>query len=299
MKRCPTCNRTYTDPNLSFCIDDGTPLVKDEAYDPEATLVSPSPSGGKREATPTSAAGQGIAPSDWKGPVYQPPGSVGQAPRASQGKAWPWIVGILALLLIAVVCLGVAAAIFVPRMMRAAVNRNENSGNANVEKRESNRNSNTDSDANSNSDSASANLNENENRNLNANSADNNQPPTDEDEVLSALTDLENEWTVANINADKKALTRILADDYVGKHTDGSMEGKADYLRTIKPDKTIKHWDFEDLKLTLRGERATLNGKLSLEIEGQTENVVYNFTDKFVWRDGRWQAVWSEVSRLR
>src|SRR5687767_11920013 len=26
MKSCPTCNRTYTDASLNFCLEDGTPL---------------------------------------------------------------------------------------------------------------------------------------------------------------------------------------------------------------------------------------------------------------------------------
>ena len=28
MKRCPTCNRTYTDASLNFCLEDGTPLAQ-------------------------------------------------------------------------------------------------------------------------------------------------------------------------------------------------------------------------------------------------------------------------------
>ena len=31
MKRCPTCNRTYTDESLLFCADDGTQLVSEAA----------------------------------------------------------------------------------------------------------------------------------------------------------------------------------------------------------------------------------------------------------------------------
>ena len=27
MKRCPSCNRTYTDVSLNFCLEDGTPLI--------------------------------------------------------------------------------------------------------------------------------------------------------------------------------------------------------------------------------------------------------------------------------
>lgn len=40
MKRCPSCNRTYNDASLNFCLEDGTPLVSDvvPAYDPHATV---------------------------------------------------------------------------------------------------------------------------------------------------------------------------------------------------------------------------------------------------------------------
>lgn len=41
MKRCPTCQRTFTDETQKFCANDGTPLVNDEpAFDPEATVMS-------------------------------------------------------------------------------------------------------------------------------------------------------------------------------------------------------------------------------------------------------------------
>ena len=37
MKKCPTCNRSYSDDTQSFCLEDGTPLIA--SYDPDATLV--------------------------------------------------------------------------------------------------------------------------------------------------------------------------------------------------------------------------------------------------------------------
>jgi uncharacterized protein len=39
MKRCPQCNRTYSDESFSFCLDDGTLLSA--SYDPDGTLVLP------------------------------------------------------------------------------------------------------------------------------------------------------------------------------------------------------------------------------------------------------------------
>ena len=41
MKRCPTCNRSYADDTLAFCLQDGARLVTD--YDPDATLVMQPP----------------------------------------------------------------------------------------------------------------------------------------------------------------------------------------------------------------------------------------------------------------
>jgi hypothetical protein len=119
--------------------------------------------------------------------------------------------------------------------------------------------------------------------------------PTNQDEVLAQLTDIENEWTAANLNADKKKLARILADDYVGPDAGGGLLGKAEYLDTIERDTRIEKWEFSNLKVQLAGNRATLTGEIKYVIEGQ--DVAYKFIDKFVWRNGRWQATGSEIER--
>jgi hypothetical protein len=53
MKRCPTCNRTYTDETLRFCLDDGAPLMSEGAssHDPYETLRISAP----RSTDPVSA----------------------------------------------------------------------------------------------------------------------------------------------------------------------------------------------------------------------------------------------------
>ena len=282
MKRCPTCNKTFTDPNLSFCTDDGTPLVKVVDESAEETLVYPSGSDDNRSV--------GSSPSnDQPQPAYQPPGSYLPPGQPAKRKAWPWVVGILALLLIVVAGLGIAAALFVPRMLRAAAN--ENSSNVNVRSYQPS-NDNLNSNANLN-----ANANPNENSSEENNNEEGQSPPTNEEAVLAQLTDLENEWTVANLNADKKKLDRILADDYVGRSSEGKSQGKAEYLKTLEPDNTIQKWNFEDLKVSLIGERAALTGIIRLQTKEQ--ELAFNFVDKFVWRDGRWQATGSEVTPLK
>jgi hypothetical protein len=303
MKRCPTCNRTFTDQNLSFCIEDGTPLVNMDAsaYDAEATIVSPSPEPSESGSGPVGGQGQS-APSDWKGPAYQPPGQFPPPLGGPKKKVWPWVVGFMALLILVLVGLGVAAAILVPNMMKAAQDRNENRSsppaNRSVnENSNSNSNPNGNSNSNLNANSNSSQVNENENANENTNS--DTPPPADQEVVLSDLKNIEDEWMVANLNADKKKLAKILADDYVGTQADGTMQGKADYLRDIKPDPTVQHWEYQNLKLSLNGGRATLTGLARLERSEGDAELVLRFTDKFVWRDGRWQAVSSEVTPVR
>ena len=296
MKRCPTCNRTFTDPSLSFCIEDGTPLVKAIAQeaDPEATLVAKSPARTPPDAEARQT--EGSASGNWNAPAYQPPAQ--SPPVAAQRRAWPWVVGIVVLLLVGVIGIGIAAAIVVPKMMQAAGNENNSNTNANST-RNLNSNVAANSNANANSNSLVTNQNQNANANSNANAGSLTEAPTDADEVLADLTAIEKEWTEANFSADRKKLAHILADDYVGTQPDGTIQGKGDYLRDIKPDKTVRDWEFKDLRLTLKGDRATLKGKMRLEREGEDEELVVQFTDKFVWRDERWQAVASEVSQAK
>src|SRR6188474_629952 len=100
MKRCSTCNRTYTDPNLSFCIDDGTPLTT-VAPDDETTVVKPR---GNED--------------EWNAVAYRPP--TPYAPPGAQAKprrrVWPWVVGIAGAFVLGLLAISVAALIMAPRL---------------------------------------------------------------------------------------------------------------------------------------------------------------------------------------
>lgn len=298
MKRCPTCQRTFTDDHLTFCVDDGTPLSSEnapaaETSSDEVTRVSPS---SRRDED--YSARKADSESTGSTPPYQPPGAYlppGYTP--AKRRAWPWVLGLIALVLVVIVGFGVAAAVFIPRALRASrsANANENA-NRNYGYPDTNRNSNSNS-----RESGNENGNDNDNDNHNSETNDATPAPTDQAAVLAELRDLEDEWTIANINADKKKLNRILADDYVGI-TDGRVQGKADYLKTVERDTSIQHWEFEDLKVTLNGDRASLTGILRLDVrdqKGQDQELTFRFTDKFVWRDGRWQATASEVDAVK
>jgi hypothetical protein len=61
LKRCPSCNSTYSDNSLAFCLIDGTPLVSEtpDSYDPAKTLASPPPAQTSNPLTPPQVASAG------------------------------------------------------------------------------------------------------------------------------------------------------------------------------------------------------------------------------------------------
>lgn len=62
MKRCPTCQRTYTDESLTFCLEDGALLLRDTASsstssEPPATMIYSAP--------PDTSSNRGAAPTEF------------------------------------------------------------------------------------------------------------------------------------------------------------------------------------------------------------------------------------------
>lgn len=145
MKRCPQCNRTYTDDALSFCLDDGSPLLGTAAppsFDPSATVQMPS----SRETTPqpTIAYPSQATPTPTPQPMTPPPVWSPMPPVAPQKKSvWPWVLGIGAVL----VFMGIGVVILVFAIASITNNNNNNGNNNNRQvNRNTNRNSNVTND---------------------------------------------------------------------------------------------------------------------------------------------------------
>ena len=147
MKRCPTCNRTYTDLSLNFCLEDGTPLTTDapSGPDPNATLRYPSP---RDTAEPPPTEIYRPAPSTTPRPAPSPPPppppaphwapAPTQAPRKKSNAVW-WILGGLA----ALVVIGVGLVVMLIALASLGSNSNNSNLNANA-----NRNANVTVNAN-------------------------------------------------------------------------------------------------------------------------------------------------------
>ncbi|MFY9618969.1 MAG: DUF4440 domain-containing protein [Pyrinomonadaceae bacterium] len=260
MKRCPTCKREFED-SITYCLDDGSPLVSQSPPDTDETLVSPSIRG---RDIPTTQYGQLGGKATVSGSVADLPALPSYAATPAKRRVWPWVVAGLAILFLFGIV--IAAVIAIPKIV--------NRPNPSVT-----------------TESPSSSV---PNAQAPSESSSSSEAPTDEKVVLSQLNELEKQWTVANLEADKNRLNQILADEYRGGNPSHT---KQQYLDEIKPDLTVKSWEFQDLRLDLDGDRARLDGYLRQETTRGTE--VYSFTDEFVWREGRWQATASRTTRVR
>src|ERR1041384_7821644 len=108
MKRCTTCQRTFEDNTLAFCLDDGTPLVVDESAD-ESTVVMPSTH--SRELASTQY-GELPGKATVTASNFEIPQTTYSAPP--QRRMWPWVVGVLALFFLLIVV--IVAVIAIPKI---------------------------------------------------------------------------------------------------------------------------------------------------------------------------------------
>lgn len=162
MKRCPSCNRTYTDLSLNFCLEDGAPLVKATAPTSPDSTARYQPPRQTSEPPPTE--------------IYRPQAPLlNQVPELTQPRATPqwsstpqvrpqkksntvwWVLGGLAVAGV----LAIGLVIMIVALANIGTNENSTNGNGN-ENRVVNQ------DGNSNTNSSPYNNNANENFNTTA-----------------------------------------------------------------------------------------------------------------------------------
>ncbi|HKO59859.1 MAG TPA: hypothetical protein VJV03_01755 [Pyrinomonadaceae bacterium] len=132
MKRCPTCNRTYTDTSLNFCLEDGTPLVAGASpmHDPNATIrygeppdTNPPPTEIYRQPAPLlNQVDVSEQPRQW----VASPSSV---PRKKSNAVW-WILG--GVVVAGLIVVGVAVMILALASIGSNSNGNTNTNVANT-----------------------------------------------------------------------------------------------------------------------------------------------------------------------
>jgi hypothetical protein len=167
MKRCPTCNRTYTDSSLNFCLEDGTPLTGDAPpADPNATLAYPAARDTSEPppteiyrpqpqpvVTPRPTTSPPLPPPP--APQWTPPPPIGAPPPRKKSNAVWWILGGVAALLV------IGVGLVVMLIALASLGSNGNTNNLNANTRNENRNSNVSANTNANANVSNTNANAN------------------------------------------------------------------------------------------------------------------------------------------
>jgi uncharacterized protein (TIGR02246 family) len=115
-----------------------------------------------------------------------------------------------------------------------------------------------------------------------------------------AISRLVHEWLDALVKNDLNALDRIIADDYVITNSDGSVLGKQQDMEPLKAGLKFESAAVEDLKVRVYGDAAVVTGVTTFKgsFNGRAFAARERFTDVWVRRNGRWQAVASQETRL-
>ena len=127
------------------------------------------------------------------------------------------------------------------------------------------------------------------------------QAKSDKNSLEQILIQMENDWSEADTHKDAAALSRILAEDWIGIDFEGTVLNKAQALRGIGSGSTsLESTVLRNMKVRIYGNTAVVTGSDTErgEYHGKDSSGRYLWTDVFVRRNGRWQAVSSQSTKL-
>jgi len=127
--------------------------------------------------------------------------------------------------------------------------------------------------------------------------------------IEAELIKLEREWAEANKTRNGDAVRRVVADDAVITYPDGTVATKADEVRTVESGAiTADAFEMVDPKVTvidgdaayIAGRSIIRNGKYKDSNTNKTIDISgeYRFLDVYAKRDGKWQAVASQATKI-
>ncbi len=100
---------------------------------------------------------------------------------------------------------------------------------------------------------------------------------------------------------DYTALATLLGDDLIYTHSSAAVDSKASYLESLTSGRvTYKVIKPSDLKVSVYGTTAIITGQahMTVDANGQAIDNTLRFTDVWVQRDGRWQMVAWQSTRM-
>ncbi len=119
--------------------------------------------------------------------------------------------------------------------------------------------------------------------------------------VEQTLKQMERDWNQATIAKDFKMVDRIMADDWTGVDFRGVIVTKAETMEELKSgESSNESVELGEMQVKVFGNTAVVMGTDTEKssYHGQDSSGKYAWIDVFTMRDGRWQAVASQSTKL-
>ena len=116
-----------------------------------------------------------------------------------------------------------------------------------------------------------------------------------------ALVELERAWNDAFYKKDIEFLDSLLAEEFVATYDDGTLGDRNRELElSASFNQRVISADQEDFTVRVYGDAAVVWFTLRLVglRQGQRAEVAFRYTDVWVRRDGRWQCVSTQSTRI-
>jgi hypothetical protein len=122
-------------------------------------------------------------------------------------------------------------------------------------------------------------------------------PSTSTAATVDALKQLEKDWSAAQMARDVEKLRAILAEDWQGLGSDGTLSNKKSFLSDVKSGASkLDSFDIGPMDVKVMGRVAVVQGSDTEKssTKGKDTSGKWLWMDVFVERNGRWVAVRSQ-----
>lgn len=118
--------------------------------------------------------------------------------------------------------------------------------------------------------------------------------------IEQQLIDVEKEWNEAYRRKDVAVLNRILADDIIIIYGDGTRATKSEDIASIGVDEEIESSTLDDFQVQVYRDTAVVMSRLTSSgvRHGKRFNAQFRYIDVYRKRDGRWQCVITQNTRI-
>jgi len=121
------------------------------------------------------------------------------------------------------------------------------------------------------------------------------------DSVEQAVMQVEEDLRVAISKGDTKAYGRIVGDDYVFTNQDALVRTKAQMVSAYDSG-SLKYESvkFDEIKVHAYGDTAVVTGRQTVKAQDNGKDISgqFRYTRVYVKRQGRWQLVATQVTRI-